>query len=140
MKIRMKSFIALLTSAVLCVAITSCSSTEAPPKKKKENLIEISNGVFTEYYPGRKAIKFKGPIDKNEDRDGRWFFYDQNGREQSMTEYSHGKKNGFMFVRYESGNMRYTGEYNMDKESGIWRFYDENGQITLEKNYDEESK
>lgn len=105
--------------------------------KKKEVLVEISNGIFTEYYPGRKAIKFKGPQDSNGQRDGRWFFYDEDGQEMSMTEYSHGKKNGFTFVRFPSGNMRYTGEYVNDVESGLWKFYDESGKVTLEKNYAE---
>ena len=140
MKIRMKSLIILLSCAVVSASLYSCSSSEAPKNKKKESLIEISNGVFTEYYPGRKAIKFQGPIDENEDRNGRWFFYDESGKEQSMTEYTNGKKNGFIFVRYPNGNMRYTGEYQMDKEIGLWKFYDENGRVSLEKNYDEVSE
>lgn len=115
----------------------SCSNAnEQSKKKEKEVLVEISNGIFTEYYPGRKAIKFKGPQNENGKRDGRWFFYDEDGQEMSMTEYVNGKKHGFTFVRFPSGNMRYTGEYTNDTETGLWKFYDENGKVTLEKNYD----
>lgn len=115
-------------------SLTSCHENKEP-KQKKEHLIEISNGVFTEYYPGKKAIKFRGPVDENKLRDGRWFFYDEEGNEQSMTEYSKGKKNGFTWVRYPNGSMRYTGEYSMDKEVGLWKFYNQDGSILEEKDY-----
>ncbi len=119
------------------LVLFSCSNAnEQSKKKEKEVLVEISNGIFTEYYPGRKAIKFKGPQNENGKRDGRWFFYDEDGQEMSMTEYVNGKKHGFTFVRFPSGNMRYTGEYTNDTETGLWKFYDENGKVTLEKNYD----
>jgi antitoxin component YwqK of YwqJK toxin-antitoxin module len=120
------------------VLLSSCSEANTKKKPtKKEVLVEVSNGIFTEYYPGRKAIKFKGPQDSNGQRNGRWFFYDEDGQEMSMTEYAHGKKNGFTFVRYPNGTMRYTGEYTDDVESGLWKFYDQQGNVNLEKNYAE---
>ncbi|HRP52990.1 MAG TPA: hypothetical protein PLI97_05725, partial [Fluviicola sp.] len=117
-------------------SLTACNNDTEKPTKKRENLVEINNGVYTEYYPGRKSIKFRGPVNEAKERNGRWFFYDESGREQSMTEYKNGKKDGFIFVRYPNGNMRYTGEFREDKEAGIWKFYDQSGNITEEKNYD----
>ncbi len=132
---RMKNLALMLLVGLSFLA--ACNNAPAPKKPKKENLIEIKDGVYTEYYPGRKAVKFRGPQNKSGLRDGRWFFYDEKGNEMSMTEYTNGKQNGFIFVRYPNGTMRYTGEYTMGKESGLWRFYDKNGKVEIEKNYGE---
>lgn len=116
--------------------ITSCTSSPEPKKEEnRSDLVEIKNGVYTEFYPGKKAIKFRGPQNKAGQRNGRWYFYSQTGDEQSSTEYTDGKKNGFTFVRYPNGAMRYTGEYTNDVASGLWRFYKQDGTIEFEKNY-----
>lgn len=120
--------------------LSGCGEEPVQKKPQVEELIEVKDGVYTEYYPGRKAIKFRGPQNEQGLRDGRWFFYDEKGNEMSMTEYTEGKKNGFIFVRYPDGNMRYTGEYIMDKETGLWRFYDETGNVSLEKDYNSETQ
>jgi antitoxin component YwqK of YwqJK toxin-antitoxin module len=129
-----KSFSQFFALFALILLVSACSETPKP-KKKGDQLIEIKNGVYTEYYPGRKAVKFQGPQNKDGDRNGRWFYFDEKGNEMSMTEYTDGKMNGFIFVRYPNGAMRYTGEYSMGKETGIWRFYNEKGEIEIEKNY-----
>ena len=122
----------LLTSLL----IASCTNTPEPKKEeKRSDLVVIKNGIYTEFYPGKKAIKFRGPQNAAGQRNGRWYFYAPNGDEQSSTEYTDGKKNGFIFVRYPNGAMRYTGEYTNDTPSGLWRFYKEDGTIDQEKNY-----
>jgi len=132
----MKQILGLILIASISLTMNSCGEEKKAPKKETANdLVEIKNGIYTEYYPGRKAIKFKGPQDDNSKRNGRWFFYDERGNELSMTEYVNGKKHGFIFVRYPSGAMRYTGEFNMDVESGLWKFYKEDGTIISEKDY-----
>nr|WP_294859539.1 hypothetical protein [uncultured Fluviicola sp.] len=132
----MKHLIGLIFIASISLAITGCGEEKKAPKKETtDNLVEIKNGIYTEYYPGRKAVKFKGPQDDNSLRNGRWFFYDERGNELSMTEYVNGKKHGFIFVRYPNGSMRYTGEFNMDVESGLWKFYKEDGSLASEKDY-----
>lgn len=132
----MKHLIGLIFIAFISLAITSCGEEKkAPEKETTDNLVEIKNGIYTEYYPGRKAVKFKGPQDDNSLRNGRWFFYDERGNELSMTEYVNGKKHGFIFVRYPNGTMRYTGEFNMDVEAGLWKFYKEDGSLASEKDY-----
>lgn len=116
--------------------ITSCTSSPEPKKEEsRSDLVVIKNGVYTEFYPGKKAIKFRGPQNKAGQRNGRWYFYSKTGDEQSSTEYTDGKKNGFTFVRYPNGAMRYTGEYTKDIASGLWRFYKQDGTIEFEKNY-----
>lgn len=132
----MKQILGLILIASISLTVSSCGEEKKAPKKESGNdLVEIKNGIYTEYYPGRKAVKFKGPQDDESKRNGRWFFYDEKGNEMSMTEYVNGKKHGFIFVRYPNGSMRYTGEFNMDVESGLWRFYKEDGTIISEKDY-----
>lgn len=132
----MKQLVGLIFIASVSLAAGSCGEEKKAPKKENaEDLVEIKNGIYTEYYPGRKAVKFRGPQDDNKQRNGRWFFYDERGNELSMTEYVNGKKHGFIFVRYPNGTMRYTGEFNMDAESGLWKFYKEDGSLLSEKDY-----
>ncbi|WP_430406584.1 hypothetical protein [Fluviicola sp.] len=132
----MKKILGLIFIAFVSLTITGCGEEKkAPEKETTDNLVEIKNGIYTEYYPGRKAVKFKGPQDDNSLRNGRWFFYDERGNELSMTEYVNGKKHGFIFVRYPNGTMRYTGEFNMDVEAGLWKFYKEDGSLASEKDY-----
>lgn len=115
---------------------TSCTNSPEPKKEEtRSDLVVIKNGVYTEFYPGKKAIKFRGPQNTSGQRNGRWYFYAPNGDEQSSTEYTDGKKNGFIFVRYPNGAMRYTGEYTNDIPSGLWRFYKQDGTVDFEKNY-----
>ncbi len=132
----MKQLVGLIFITAVSLAVGSCGEEKKAPKKENtEDLVEIKNGIYTEYYPGRKAVKFRGPQDDHKQRNGRWFFYDERGNELSMTEYINGKKHGFIFVRYPSGTMRYTGEFNMDVESGLWKFYKEDGSLLSEKDY-----
>ncbi|AEA42253.1 toxin-antitoxin system YwqK family antitoxin [Fluviicola taffensis] len=132
----MKQVIGIISVVLFLLTLGSCGDDQNTAKKESaSDLVDIKNGIYTEYYPGRKAVKFKGPQDDENLRNGRWFFYDEKGNELSMTEYVNGKKHGFIFVRYPNGSMRYTGEFNMDVESGVWKFYNEDGTISSEKDY-----
>jgi antitoxin component YwqK of YwqJK toxin-antitoxin module len=114
---------------------SACGDPEPEEQTNEEVLFEVKNGVYTEYYPGRKAIKYQGPQDENEMRNGRWFFYSETGVELSMTEYKHGKKDGDSFVRYPNGMMRYYGHYTNDEQTGVWITYDEKGNVSQEKDF-----
>lgn len=124
---------------LLCVfSFASCSGNQSEKEKKEkkeEKLTKIVNGIYTEYYPGGKVIKFKGGMDSNESRNGSWYFYDEKGNEMSMTEYVHGKKEGVTFVRYPSGNMRYVGQYANNQPVGKWKTFSEDGKQNSEHDY-----
>ena len=132
----MKFLLALLL-IIPVVFSTSCGGENKKDKPKKEKLVDIKNGVYTEYYPGRKAIKFQGQMTKEGDRNGRWVFFAENGTEMSLTEYNYGVRHGLIMVRYPTGNVRYTGFYTNGKESGEWHFFKEDGTLDMTKNYDE---
>lgn len=116
----------------------SCSVDEEPKKAKEEtleDLIEIKNGMYTEWYPGKKQIKYKGGQDEKQLRDGIWTFYLENGRENSVTMYSHGKKEGYTVVKHPNGAIHYRGEYKNDLPVGVWTTYNEKGEMISEKDF-----
>jgi antitoxin component YwqK of YwqJK toxin-antitoxin module len=130
----MKKIVFLLATLFL---ISACENN---PKKKNENipkekLVEVKDGVFTEWYPGKKSIKYQGGQDELGNRDGKWTFYAENGTELSFTLYNHGKKEGFSLVKYPNGRIHYRGEYQNDKMIGLWSTYDEKGKLISEKEY-----
>jgi len=122
--------------------LQSCSEDEPVKKRseKKENLVEIIDGYYHEYYPGKKKIKFKGRQDDNKQRHGKWTFFSPNGEELSITHYIHGKREGHSIVKYPTGVIHYIGEYQNDMQIGIWKIYNEQGVLLEEKNFDLLSK
>ena len=121
---------------IVLLAFTSCKEEIKEVKKEKpEDLIEIKNGVFTQYYPGKKAIKFQGNQTKKGERNGKWVFYAENGNEQSITFFKDGKKHGHSIVKYPSGIVYYVGEYYEDKKIGVWKTFDTKGDLMQEKDF-----
>ena len=126
----------LIVACILFSLLVSCKDKQVEKIAKKENLVEIKNGIYTEWYPGKKNKKFQGAQDDKSRRDGKWVFYSEKGDELSITFYSNGLKNGFTVVKYPNGRMHYRGEYRNDTIVGLWTTYDQNGKITKEKNYE----
>ncbi len=129
--------LALYTLLLFFIAV-SCTDKkveDSAEKSKTEKLTEIKNGRFTEWYPGKKQIKFQGMLTKKGDRNGKWSFYSEIGNELSFTVYENGKKEGFTVVKYPNGAIHYTGEYKNDKSVGIWKTYDEKGKLVTEKDF-----
>ena len=120
----------------ITLVLASCTTKKATKKQvKSDNLIEVKHGVYSEWYPGKKQLKFHGSIDKKGNRDGKWVFYSENGNEQSITVYNHGMREGFSLVKYPNGAMHYRGEYRNDQMVGVWTTYDEKGKVISEKDY-----
>lgn len=103
----------------------------------RDDLIELVDGIFTEYHPGtdKKRVKFQGPQDENKQRHGIWYFYNLNNIQVSMTEYKHGLKNGVSLVKYDNGIIRYSGQYKDNEQIGIWKTYDSTGVMLHEKDF-----
>lgn len=105
----------------------------------EESLIEEKeNGRYTEWYPGRKQIKMTGTKDKQGRKVGIWKLYTEKGVQQSVTEYKKGEKDGITIVRHPNGAIYYSGEYENDEPVGVWKFYNDQGQLIERKFYDEE--
>ncbi len=124
-------------AALLFLTTFSCGSDDewAQNEIKPEKLVEIKNGKYTEWYPGKKQIKFQGLIEKNGKRNGKWVYYSEKGTELSFTIYENGIKQGYTVVKYPNGAIRYRGEYKDDKIVGLWTTYDPKGKVISEKDY-----
>lgn len=128
----MFKYVVAISLAISVVGCTEKEETAEKPKiEKKEDLVVVKNGLFTEYYPGKKQVKFQGQQDELKQRHGRWTFYSESGIELSITHYIHGVMHGHTIVKYPNGNMHYVGEYDNGKEIGKWQMYDEQGNVTV---------
>ncbi len=113
---------------------------KAPVVNDTEGLIEIVGNVYTEYYPGKEAIKFQGKQNENGERQGKWLYYSESGVELSITSYENGKKEGHSIVKYPNGAVNYFGEYKNDKPVGVWETYSPEGKLLSKKDYGSSSK
>lgn len=123
------SFVALLFS---------CNNNEEKTEAnlpEVETLTEYKNGIYTEYYPGKKKIKIRGAQDKNKVRDGKWVMLSETGKELSVTYFEKGSREGHSIVKYPNGMLHYVGEYKNNQMIGVWKFYDEKGNLKEEKDY-----
>lgn len=125
----------VLTAFIISSFLSCQNNVDNEKITKKENLVDIKNGIYTEWYPGKKSKKFEGAQDEKYRRNGKWVFFSEGGNELSITFYSNGLKDGFSLVKYPNGRMHYRGEYRNDTMIGVWTTYDINGKITKEKDY-----
>lgn len=130
----MKSTFILGLILTFLVACTDSTEEKSSIDTDDGNLIEIKNNQYIEYYPGKKAIKIQGMQDENGMRDGKWSYFNENGKEMSYTFFKNGKKHGFSYNSYPNGSPYYYGEYWEDTMIGVWKTYDSKGEI-IEKDY-----
>jgi antitoxin component YwqK of YwqJK toxin-antitoxin module len=132
----MKHLLPLLL-VLLTITLPACTDTKKKETNKEvapEELVEIKDGHYKEWYPGKKQMKYQGELNQKGDREGKWNFYSEKGTLLSFTFYKEGKKNGYSVVKYPNGKIHYYGEYKDDQMVGEWTTYDPKGQKTV-KNF-----
>jgi antitoxin component YwqK of YwqJK toxin-antitoxin module len=132
----MKYFLTLLL-VLLTITLPSCADKKSKETTKQvapEDLVEIKDGHYKEWYPGKKQMKYQGELNQKGDREGKWNFYSEKGTLLSFTFYAAGKKNGYSVVKYPNGKIHYYGAYKDDQMVGEWITYDQQGQKTI-KNF-----
>jgi len=72
----------------------------------------------------------------NNNREGKWTYWYENGNTWSVGYYKNGINDSTRTVWYENGKIRYEGKYREGNEVGIWKFYDETGNLVKEVDYD----
>ena len=130
----MKQLQILFFVGTLSMLFVACSDSTEPQKiaaPKKEKLVDLKDGHYTEWYPGRKQIKYQGQLNKAGNREGKWDFFSETGNLQSFTMYIDGKKEGHSLVKYPNGKVHYYGTYQNDQMVGEWVRYDQNGNKTI---------
>lgn len=130
----MKQLQILFFVGTLSMLFVACSGGTEPQKiaaPKKEKLVDLKDGHYTEWYPGRKQIKYQGQLNQAGNREGKWDFFSETGNLQSFTMYIDGKKEGHSLVKYPNGKVHYYGTYQNDQMVGEWVSYDQNGNKTI---------
>jgi antitoxin component YwqK of YwqJK toxin-antitoxin module len=127
----------LLTALIAICTISLWSCADSQPKEtskeiKPQDLVEIKDGHYKEWYPSKKQVKYEGMLNKKGDREGKWNFYSEKGNLLSFTFYIAGKKNGYSVVKYPNGKIHYYGEYLDDQMVGEWVTYNEKGEKTVQ--------
>lgn len=130
----------LLFILLFTLSLPACKESKKKDGAKvvaPEELVEIKDGHYKEWYPGKKHLKYEGELNKKGDREGKWNFYSEKGTLLSFTFYKNGKKEGYSVVKYPNGKIHYYGQYQNDKMVGEWVTYDAKGQKTIQ-NFDVE--
>lgn len=135
-----------LMPIVLCLLIFSACRFENkvieetyPDGSPKRVCIYIGKGESRElikeinFYPN-KQMQMEGEY-KNNQRDGKWTYWHENGKIWSEGTFKNGKSDGKRTTYFDNGKIRYTGFYKEDIRAGKWSFYDENGRLLQEVDY-----
>ena len=103
--------------------------------EQPEDLIERMPNFYREYFPGKKQIKLMGPLDSEGNRHGAWESFFEHGQKNSATYFVHGKKDGHSIVYYPNGATYYMGEYKNDQKIGVWKQFDEQGNLISQEDF-----
>lgn len=87
----------------------------------------------TTYYPNKK-LQMDGTY-KNNQRDGQWIYWYENGSKWSEGFFREGKNDGKRITYFENGRIRYEAYYKEGIRVGKWRFFNEKGQSLQETDY-----
>lgn len=90
--------------------------------------------MYREFYPSSSIIRIEGSI-KNNERNGLWQSWREDGALWSEGNYLDGKRDGITKVYHENGTIYYSGQYKNDQRVGKWKFFSENGELLKEIDY-----
>ncbi len=93
------------------------------------------NGDYLSYYENGK-LQCKGHFTDNR-RTGLWKWYFENGNLETAGIYKDGDQDSIWVDYYENGTRKSRASYRNDLRYGISDFYSEDGQLIIEKMYDE---
>ncbi|MCB9246632.1 MAG: DUF3352 domain-containing protein [Flavobacteriales bacterium] len=62
-------------------------------------------------------------------------FYPASEQLEIEAEMKDGKKNGTYTEYYPNGTLRVSGKYRRDQKTGLWKYYDESGELSKRKRY-----
>ncbi len=141
----MKNKLLLLFFGIIYILSSCKSSTEKVVESRFEDKSpevikyykktgETRELVKEEAFYQNKNKRMEGEYLNNE-RNGRWVYYYENGKVWSEGFFKAGKNEGLRSTYFENGNKRYEGNYKSDLRVGIWKFYSESGSLSNQINY-----
>lgn len=96
----------------------------------------IAKSVFY-YESGKKRVE--GHYNAEGKKDGKWLYWYENGNKWSEGYFTNGLDDKKRTTWHENGELHFTGRLDQGKRVGIWKFFDENGKMTKELDYDKEN-
>ncbi|MFT4600005.1 MAG: antitoxin component YwqK of YwqJK toxin-antitoxin module [Arenicella sp.] len=133
-----------LSSILFVLILCSCAEEVTETEDLSNNLIEevaidttpdpTAPGQFKEYFPNG-ALKIEGKNNAEGNRNGLWISYYDNGIKWSESYYDNGIRDGHSLTFFPNGGIRYIGEYKNDIKIGLWKFYDEAGELVKEEQF-----
>lgn len=117
--------------------LTGKSTSYHPDGKILEQGLYQNNqkiGHWVQYYPDGK-IKISTNFQEGLDH-GEYIEYDSNGVSRMIITFSLGKMNGVIKKFHPNKNLAFIGFFKDNFPSGIWQYYDENGKLQKEENWD----
>jgi antitoxin component YwqK of YwqJK toxin-antitoxin module len=87
----------------------------------------------TTYYPNGK-LQMDGTY-KNNQREGQWIYWYDNGSKWSEGSFREGKNDGKRLTYFKNGKVRYEAYYSNNVRVGKWKFFDESGKLLQEIDY-----
>ena len=86
------------------------------------------------YENGQKRVE--GEYNREGKKDGKWTYWYEDGNKWSEGYFKDGLNHKERTTWHETGEMHYTGNYEMGKRVGVWKFYNEDGELVKEIDYD----
>lgn len=105
------------------------------PKRTAEYIIndDGSKSLYKETMFFKEKQKFiEGTYNKQQQRDGKWTSWFEDGKQNSQGTYVDGKEQGKYTVWFPNSQIHYTGKYNKGVKTGKWKFYNEEGKLVKE--------
>jgi|GEM_PF-5816412 len=87
-------------------------------------------GAFPPLGYGQRCEKSKGS------RHGPSRFWHKNGQRSADTEWWDGRKHGKFTLWYPNGQKRAEGQHDRMEPAGIWKYWDEKGELVQQKDFD----
>jgi antitoxin component YwqK of YwqJK toxin-antitoxin module len=91
--------------------------------------------VYQREYNEDGTLFKEGPLE-NQRRHGAWKSYYRDGTLWSENNYNHGAINGKTVTYFPNGKKRYEGYFNNASKTGIWKFWNEQGEFVKEVDMD----
>jgi len=127
----------------LLIAIIACNNN--PSSKKNPAINQHADSLSIQKIKGKNIgskhyksgkLKTTGELKDSTLKNGIWKYWYDNDTLWSECNYKNGLKNGTTKVYFKSGILKYSGYYSNDIPSGHWMFYNEDGSIAKEIQYD----
>lgn len=134
--------IALISISLTIVACGNKKVIESTYDNGKPNVVHYYKTSKGEKVLQKEEIFYENGNKKmagafsNEQRDGQWKAWYEDGTLWSEGDYKEGKRNGPGITYHPNGKKFIEGTYKDDEKVGVWRIWDENGNLEKEVNYD----